>query len=156
MIAGMLAGVYTGGTPNLAAIKIMLGVPNETYLLIHSYDMAVSLLYLTFVLSVGIPLFRKILHYPAKNGTAEKHMPVDNYDENPYKEFIPNDFSKENYNKIDLHRPYVDDIFLVSPTGQKMVREADLIDVWFDSGAMPYAQVHYPFSGKFEGTMIKY
>lgn len=87
-IAGMLAGVYTGGTPNLAAIKIMLGVPNETYLLIHSYDMAVSLLYLTFVLSVGIPLFRKILHYPAKNGVPEKHMPVDNYDENPYREFF--------------------------------------------------------------------
>lgn len=68
--------------------------------------------------------------------------------ENPYKEFIPNDFSKENYNKIDLHRPYVDDIFLVSPTGQKMVREADLIDVWFDSGAMPYCQWHYPFENK--------
>ena len=68
--------------------------------------------------------------------------------ENPYKEFIPNDFSKENYNKIDLHRPYVDDIFLVSPSGQKMVREADLIDVWFDSGAMPYCQWHYPFENK--------
>jgi len=68
--------------------------------------------------------------------------------ENPYKDFVPNDFSKENYNKIDLHRPYVDDIFLVSPTGQKMVREADLIDVWFDSGAMPYCQWHYPFENK--------
>ncbi|MBP1673428.1 MAG: ileS [Bacteroidetes bacterium] len=68
--------------------------------------------------------------------------------DNPYKEFVPNDFSKENYNKIDLHRPYVDDIFLVSPTGQKMVREADLIDVWFDSGAMPYCQWHYPFENK--------
>lgn len=68
--------------------------------------------------------------------------------ENPYKEFVPNDFSKENYHKIDLHRPYVDDIFLVSPTGQKMVREADLIDVWFDSGAMPYCQWHYPFENK--------
>ncbi|GAB1374033.1 DUF819 domain-containing protein [Bacteroidales bacterium] len=91
-IAGMLAGVYTGGTPNLAAIKIMLGVPNETYLLIHSYDMAVSLLYLTFVLSIGIPLFRKVLHYPVRNGIPEKHMPVDSYDENPYKEF----FKREN------------------------------------------------------------
>lgn len=68
--------------------------------------------------------------------------------ENPYKDFIPGDFSKENYNKIDLHRPYVDDIILVSPTGQKMYRESDLIDVWFDSGAMPYCQWHYPFENK--------
>ena len=61
---------------------------------------------------------------------------------NPMKEkgFDPADMSLENYNKIDLHRPYVDDIFLVSDTGRKMVRESDLIDVWFDSGAMPYAQ----------------
>ncbi len=64
---------------------------------------------------------------------------------NPYKGFICGDNSKENYDKIDLHRPYVDDIILVSPTGQKMFREKDLIDVWFDSGAMPYAQLHYPF-----------
>lgn len=68
--------------------------------------------------------------------------------ENPYKDFIPNDFSKENYDKVDLHRPYVDDIFLVSPTGQKLIRETDLIDVWFDSGAMPYCQWHYPFENK--------
>jgi len=68
--------------------------------------------------------------------------------DNPYKDFVPNDFSKENYLKIDLHRPYVDDIFLVSPTGQKMTRELDLIDVWFDSGAMPYCQWHYPFENK--------
>ena len=54
--------------------------------------------------------------------------------------FDPADMSKENYDKIDLHRPYVDEIFLVSPTGRKMTRETDLIDVWFDSGAMPYAQ----------------
>jgi len=78
----------------------------------------------------------------------EKAVAAGIMQENPYKEFIPNDFSKENYNKIDLHRPYVDDIFLVSPTGQKMVREADLIDVWFDSGAMPYCQWHYPFENK--------
>ena len=91
-IAGMLAGVYTGGTPNLAAIKIMLGVPNETYLLIHSYDMAISLLYLTFVLSVGIPLFRKILHYPVKSKSEVGEMPVDSYDENPYRDI----FSKQN------------------------------------------------------------
>ena len=69
---------------------------------------------------------------------------------NPYKDkgFIPGDYSKENYNKIDLHRPYVDDIKLVSPTGKVMTRELDLIDVWFDSGAMPYAQIHYPFENK--------
>jgi isoleucyl-tRNA synthetase len=68
--------------------------------------------------------------------------------DNQYKDFVPNDFSKENYQKIDLHRPYVDDIFLVSPSGQKMTRELDLIDVWFDSGAMPYCQWHYPFENK--------
>lgn len=65
--------------------------------------------------------------------------------ENPYKDFVPNDFSDENYNKIDLHRPYVDQIVLVSDSGKPMKRESDLIDVWFDSGAMPYAQYHYPF-----------
>ena len=61
---------------------------------------------------------------------------------NPFREagFDPADMSKENYDRIDLHRPYVDNIFLVSPSGRKMVRETDLIDVWFDSGAMPYAQ----------------
>ena len=61
---------------------------------------------------------------------------------NPLKDkgFNPADMSLENYNKIDLHRPYVDGIFLVSPSGKKMIRETDLIDVWFDSGAMPYAQ----------------
>ena len=61
---------------------------------------------------------------------------------NPLKDkgFDPNDMSKENYDRIDLHRPYVDNIYLVSGSGKKMVREADLIDVWFDSGAMPYAQ----------------
>ena len=61
---------------------------------------------------------------------------------NPLREagFDPADMSKENYDRIDLHRPYVDNIFLVSPSGRRMVRETDLIDVWFDSGAMPYAQ----------------
>ena len=69
---------------------------------------------------------------------------------NPYKEkgFVPGDYSKDNYNKIDLHRPYVDDIVLVSASGKAMYRELDLIDVWFDSGAMPYAQIHYPFENK--------
>ncbi len=61
---------------------------------------------------------------------------------NPLKDkgFVPEDMSKENYDRIDLHRPYVDNIFFVSPSGKKMIRESDLIDVWFDSGAMPYAQ----------------
>ena len=69
---------------------------------------------------------------------------------NPYKEkgFVPDDYSAENYNKIDLHRPYVDDIVLVSESGKPMRRELDLIDVWFDSGSMPYAQIHYPFENK--------
>lgn len=69
---------------------------------------------------------------------------------NPYKEsgFVPGQYSSENYDKIDLHRPYVDDIVLVSSKGTPMKRETDLIDVWFDSGAMPYAQIHYPFENK--------
>ena len=69
---------------------------------------------------------------------------------NPYQDFVVGDNSKENYDKIDLHRPFVDDIVLVSPKGAKMVRELDLIDVWFDSGAMPFAQVHYPFENEAE------
>jgi isoleucyl-tRNA synthetase len=67
---------------------------------------------------------------------------------NPLSNFSEGDNSQENYEKFDLHRPYVDDIFLVSDTGKKMFREPDLIDVWFDSGAMPYAQAHYPFENK--------
>lgn len=69
---------------------------------------------------------------------------------NPLKDkgFIPGDMTQENYDKIDLHRPYVDDILLVSPTGKVLTRETDLIDVWFDSGSMPYAQIHYPFENK--------
>ena len=64
------------------------------------------------------------------------------------KGFKPGDYSAENYDKIDLHRPYVDEIVLVSPSGAPMKRETDLIDVWFDSGSMPYAQIHYPFENK--------
>lgn len=64
---------------------------------------------------------------------------------NPFEGFVPNDFSDENYDKIDLHKNIVDEIILVSSSGKAMNREADLIDVWFDSGAMPYAQWHYPF-----------
>ena len=69
---------------------------------------------------------------------------------NPYKDkgFVPGEYTEGNYDKIDLHRPYVDDIILVSEDGKPMKRESDLIDVWFDSGAMPYAQIHYPFENK--------
>ncbi|MBR4119340.1 MAG: isoleucine--tRNA ligase [Bacteroidales bacterium] len=80
----------------------------------------------------------------------EKAVAAGIMSENPYKVvgFVPGDYSPENYDKIDLHRPYVDDITLVSESGKPMKRETDLIDVWFDSGAMPYAQVHYPFENK--------
>ena len=67
---------------------------------------------------------------------------------NPFKDFTVGDYSKLNYEKIDFHRPYVDEIVLVSSRGFKMFRESDLIDVWFDSGAMPFAQAHYPFENK--------
>ena len=69
---------------------------------------------------------------------------------NPLKDkgFIPGDMSQENYDRIDIHRPYVDDIKLVGKDGSVLTRELDLIDVWFDSGAMPYAQIHYPFENK--------
>ena len=69
---------------------------------------------------------------------------------NPLKDkgFVPGDMSQENYDRIDLHRPYVDEIILVGDSGQPLRRELDLIDVWFDSGAMPYAQIHYPFENK--------
>ncbi|WP_103327843.1 isoleucine--tRNA ligase [Bacteroidetes bacterium endosymbiont of Geopemphigus sp.] len=67
---------------------------------------------------------------------------------NPFGAFVPGDMSWENYKAIDLHKPIVDDILLISPTGKSMKRESDLIDVWFDSGAMPFAQWHYPFENK--------
>ncbi|MBN1159311.1 MAG: isoleucine--tRNA ligase [Bacteroidales bacterium] len=69
-------------------------------------------------------------------------------DENPIKDYRDGDCSAENYGSFDLHRPFVDRIFLVSDTGRKMTREPDLLDVWFDSGAMPYAQLHFPFAMK--------
>lgn len=71
-------------------------------------------------------------------------------DVNPYtsKGFVVGDYSKENYDKIDIHRPYVDDIILVGQNGERLFREKDLIDVWFDSGAMPFAQRHWPFEHK--------
>jgi len=76
---------------------------------------------------------------------CEKSVKAGLMQKNPLGTFKPGDYSDENYNAIDLHRPYVDEIILVSPKGQPMYREPDLIDVWFDSGAMPYAQFHYPF-----------
>ena len=77
----------------------------------------------------------------------EKSIEAGNMTENPFKNFKVGDMSKENYSveNIDLHRPYVDSIILTSADGKPMKRESDLIDVWFDSGAMPYAQIHYPF-----------
>ena len=80
----------------------------------------------------------------------EKSIAAGYMKENPYKVkgFVPGEYTEENYNKIDLHRPYVDEIVLVSQKGKPMHRESDLIDVWFDSGAMPYAQIHYPFENK--------
>ena len=77
----------------------------------------------------------------------EKSVEVGFMKSNPLKDngFVPCDWSKENYDRIDLHRPYVDNIVLVSENGNPMKRESDLIDVWFDSGSMPYAQIHYPF-----------
>ena len=68
--------------------------------------------------------------------------------ENPLQNFVPGDMSKENYETFDFHKPYADKIVLISENGQKMFREPDLIDVWFDSGSMPYAQFHYPFENK--------
>jgi isoleucyl-tRNA synthetase len=75
----------------------------------------------------------------------EKALEAGFMTENPYKNFKPGNNSKENYENIDLHKPYIDNVVLVSATGKKMFRDPDLIDVWFDSGAMPYAQHHYPF-----------
>ena len=80
-------------------------------------------------------------------GEIERSIAAGFMSENPYKNFKVGDMSKENYSteNIDLHKPYVDNIVLVSSKGEPMRRESDLIDVWFDSGAMPYAQLHYPF-----------
>ncbi|MBN2863462.1 MAG: isoleucine--tRNA ligase [Bacteroidales bacterium] len=78
----------------------------------------------------------------------EKSIKAGFMKKNPLQDFIPGDNSGANYEKFDLHRPFVDEIILVSPSGKKMFRETDLIDVWFDSGAMPYAQAHYPFENR--------
>lgn len=80
----------------------------------------------------------------------EKSVAAGVMESNPLKDkgFVPGDMSQENYDKIDIHRPYVDYIKLVGKDGSVLTRELDLIDVWFDSGAMPYAQIHYPFENK--------
>uniref|UniRef100_A0AB33JSY9 Isoleucine--tRNA ligase n=1 Tax=Prevotella sp. GTC17262 TaxID=3236797 RepID=A0AB33JSY9_9BACT len=80
----------------------------------------------------------------------EKSVAAGVMQSNPMKDkgFVPGDYSQENYDRIDLHRPYIDYVVLVNDEGQPMYREMDLIDVWFDSGSMPYAQLHYPFEGE--------
>ncbi len=78
----------------------------------------------------------------------EKSIEAGFMESNPLKDFVPGDNTKENYETFDFHKPYVDNIVLVSPSGKKMYREPALIDVWFDSGSMPYAQFHYPFEKK--------
>ncbi len=81
------------------------------------------------------------------NDEIEKSVAAGFMKSNPLKDkgFVPGDYSQANYDRIDMHRPYVDNIILCSETGKPMKRETDLIDVWFDSGSMPYAQIHYPF-----------
>ncbi|PLW97290.1 MAG: isoleucine--tRNA ligase [Marinilabiliales bacterium] len=85
---------------------------------------------------------------------VEKAVAAGVMDQNPMADFKPDDLSVENYETFDFHRPYVDNIVLISESGKKMFREPGLIDVWFDSGAMPYAQFHYPFEhvDEFEHT----
>ncbi|MDD2358682.1 MAG: DUF819 family protein, partial [Thiovulaceae bacterium] len=90
-IAGMLTGVYTGGTPNLAALKLMLNVPHEPYIMVHSYDMAISLLYLTFLLSFGIKLFRKFLN--SKNADSHIDKNLEEEENNQWNEI----FYKKNF-----------------------------------------------------------
>ena len=81
-------------------------------------------------------------------GEMKKAVAAGLMEKDIFENFEPGDFSEENYSKIDLHKNIVDEIILVSPSGKSMKREADLIDVWFDSGSMPYAQWHYPFENK--------
>ena len=87
----------------------------------------------------------------------EKSVAAGIMQSNPLKDngFVVGDYSQENYDKIDLHRPYIDYIILVSDDGKPMHRESDLIDVWFDSGSMPYAQLHYPFEGEMNAEELK-
>jgi isoleucyl-tRNA synthetase len=92
--------------------------------------------------------FRCISSLANLKAEIEKSVQQGFMSENPFANFNPDDFSSENYEKVDLHKNIVDQIVLVSSKGKPMKREADLIDVWFDSGAMPYAQWHYPFENK--------
>ncbi|KXB48109.1 isoleucine--tRNA ligase [Bacteroidales bacterium KA00344] len=87
----------------------------------------------------------------------EKSVAAGVMQSNPLKDngFVPGDYSQENYDKIDLHRPYIDYVVLVNDEGKPMHRESDLIDVWFDSGSMPYAQLHYPFEGDIDPEGLK-
>jgi len=79
---------------------------------------------------------------------CEKAVNAGIMDKNPLSAYVIGDMSEENYSKVDIHKHFVDEITLVSSSGKKLHREADLIDVWFDSGSMPYAQLHYPFENK--------
>ena len=90
-------------------------------------------------------------------GEIEKAVQAGFMKSNPFKDkgFVVGDYSQANYDKIDLHRPYIDRIVLVSDDGKPMHRESDLIDVWFDSGSMPYAQLHYPFEGTINADGLK-
>lgn len=81
-------------------------------------------------------------------GEIEKSIEAGFMSKNPLANYVVGDFSEANYDTFDLHRPYADEIVLCSPSGRKMFREPDLIDVWFDSGSMPYAQLHYPFENQ--------
>ena len=87
----------------------------------------------------SISELKKAIDYSVEKGMMQ---------ENPFQNFSEGDFTESNYDSIDLHKNVVDQIVLCSPKGQPMQRESDLIDVWFDSGAMPYAQWHYPFENK--------
>ena len=105
---------------------------------------------------VPLPIWRtedgteEIIISSVKELISEIHKSIDTgfMEKNPYEDFEPGNMSEANYEKIDLHKNVVDAIILVSASGKPMKREADLIDVWFDSGAMPYAQWHYPFENK--------
>lgn len=108
-IAGLLSGVYTGGTPNLAALKLMLDVPNEAYIMVHSYDMAISLLYLTFLLTVGIKIFRRVLN--GKKVSAQKDAIKIEDEDNPYKDIL------QKRNLIPLSKALITSILIFAFSG---------------------------------------
>src|SRR5690606_18731920 len=106
----------------------------------------------------GIPLpiwatedgseFKCIGSFEGLESEIKKSIAAGFMQKNPFEAFVPGDMSKENYAKIDVHRPFIDAVVLVSPSGKPMTRESEVIDVWFDSGAMPFAQAHYPFENQ--------